>query len=74
VKIKENKMSNNETVLRFNPKQLSILNAIGVLILRREEEINNSKKTTINAYSISKETGFDFNTCKKYLKQLGDIK
>ena len=63
----------NETVLRINDKQLYILVAIGSLITRREEEDNNNKKTKISCHAIAKETGFKFDTCKKYLKKLKEL-
>lgn len=63
----------HETILRINPIQKNILVSIANLILRREEEININKNISINAHAISKESGHDFKTCKKYLKKLKDI-
>lgn len=66
-------MSHNKKVVVLNPIQIDILKSITDLILQREGEQNNNKKTTINAYSISKKSGRSYNSCKKYLKQLKEI-
>ncbi len=66
-------MCSNEIVVRLNPIQADILKTISILILEREKEDNNNKKTTINANSISKKSGRSYNSCKKYLKQLKDM-
>lgn len=63
----------SEIVVRFKPKQLLVLQAIGSLIDIREKEDNNHKKTNINAGAISRMTGLDYKTTKKYLKQFKDL-
>lgn len=63
----------SEIIVRFKPKQMEVLKAIGELILIREEEENNNKKTNVNTHAVSKISGLDFKTCKKYLKQLRNL-
>ena len=66
-------MLHNQVVLKISQIEYEILKAIGNLILNREEEKNNNKKTTINAYSVSKISGCSYPTTKKYLKKLKDL-
>lgn len=60
-------------VIRITPLQHDILVAISQLISKREEEPNNNKKTTINAYSIAQTCGRNYNAVRKNLKKLKDI-
>ena len=62
-----------EIVIKINPIEYQILKAIGELILKREEENNVNKKTSINAHSVSKIVGCKFETAKKHLKKLKDL-
>jgi hypothetical protein len=50
--------------------QHEILVAVSELIIKREEEKNNNKKTQINAFSISKHIKRDYKTVKSHLKKL----
>lgn len=63
----------NEIVIKLTPVQHQILKAISELILKREEENNVNKKTSINAHSVSKIVGCKFETAKKHLKKLKDL-
>lgn len=60
-------------VIKLNHIEYQILKAIGSLILIREGEDNNNKKTNINAFAVSKITGVSYPTTKKYLKKLKDL-
>lgn len=64
----------NREVLRINKIQKDILVSISELILLRELEESNHKKISINAFSISKNCGRSYNTVKKYLKELNNLK
>lgn len=50
-----------------------ILKAIGILILKREEESEIKKKININAHNVSIVAGRSYITTKKYLKQFSEL-
>lgn len=50
--------------------QAEILGAISDLTIKRDEEVNNNKKTTINAYSISKHINREYKAVKRNLIKL----
>lgn len=63
----------NQGRLQLKPKHIQVLRAVGALISYREES-NENKAVSINAYTIHKNSGIAYKTCKKYLKQLKELK
>ena len=63
----------NQGRLHLKPKHIQVLKAVGALISYREND-NEHEVVSINAYTIHKNSGIAYKTCKKYLKQLKELK
>lgn len=60
-------------VITISIIQAEIIQAISELTIKREEETNNNKKISINAFSISNHIKRDYKTVRKHLKKLKEL-